>query len=125
MILLLTLATLSIACKSAPPPADTEGFTVLQMMQRAQDRSEARDWAGAAAWYEATKLKFADDLNTVTSCRYELAFLAYKSGKYAEARAQFEALIADYSGENGPKMPQHLLTLSRKVLATMAEKTGK
>ncbi|HAP44767.1 MAG TPA: hypothetical protein DD477_02270 [Spirochaetaceae bacterium] len=108
------------ACTSTPPePAVVENLSAPEMVQRAQERSDLNDYEGAALWYTAAIEKFADDVNIVTMCRYEIAFLRYKQGKYDEARQLFQALIDDYNGPDGRNMPPRFFALAQRVLQGM------
>lgn len=121
LLTIVGLSFLVLACTSLPPE-DVEGLTALEMLQRAQERSDVNDWNGAYHWYQATMNRFSDDIDVVTTCRYEIAFLRYKQGGYKEAAELFQELIADYHGPDGAYMPPRFFTLSQRVLQTIAEK---
>ncbi|MBU0935133.1 MAG: hypothetical protein KKI09_07500 [Spirochaetes bacterium] len=123
VLLGLLLLPLLLGCTSTPPSAEVvQDLSAAEMIQRAQELSDLNDWAGASAWYQATLVKFADDLDVSTMCRYELAFVSYKQGRYSEAETQFRALLNDYNGPDGAYMPPRFYTLAQKVLETIAGK---
>jgi outer membrane protein assembly factor BamD (BamD/ComL family) len=115
-------ASLFIACAGAPKVIP-EDLSARELVQRAQESTDAYNYAAAIAYYDALEQRFgADPLNKATA-DYERAFIAYKQGKYAAAKEGFEALLARYAGPDGSSLPPRYAVLSKKMLESIADKT--
>jgi outer membrane protein assembly factor BamD (BamD/ComL family) len=115
-------ASLCVACAGAPKviPQDV---SANELVQRAQESTDAYNYDAAIAYYKALDERFGSDPLYKTTAEYEMAFIAYKQGKYAEAKEAFEALLARYSGPDGATLPPRYSVLTKKVLESIAEKT--
>jgi outer membrane protein assembly factor BamD (BamD/ComL family) len=116
------VAALVLACAGAPKviPAD---LSARELVQKAQEATDAYNYSAAIAYYQALGDRFGTDPLFKATADYEIAFIAYKQGHYAEAKAQFEALLARYDGPDGASLPQRFAILSKKVLGSIADKT--
>ena len=127
-ILFLLLATAAAAvwtsCSSAPP-AIPDDISAAELIQQAQEASDKSDWATAVLYYETARERFGTDSGVLVTCEYEIAFIHYKQGKYAEAEEEFLALIAKYDTPAGANLPPSYLILARKVLPVIQEKQTK
>jgi outer membrane protein assembly factor BamD (BamD/ComL family) len=115
-------ASLFAACASAPKSIP-EDLNARELVQRAQEASDAYHYDAAIAYYRALGERFGDDPLYRATAEYEISFIAYKQGRYAEAKAGFEALLALYAGPEASSYPPRYAILSKKVLDTIAEKT--
>jgi outer membrane protein assembly factor BamD (BamD/ComL family) len=115
-------ASLFVACAGAPKSIP-DTLSARELVQRAQESSDAYNYDAAVAYYKALGERFGSDPLYQTTAEYEIAFIAYKKGRYAEAKAGFENLLAKYSGPNGDSLPQRYAILSKKVLESIANKT--
>jgi outer membrane protein assembly factor BamD (BamD/ComL family) len=115
-------ASFFVSCAGVPKsiPAD---LSARELVQRAQEATDAYHYDAAIAYYKALGERFEGDPLYKTTADYEIAFIAYKQGKYAEAQAGFEALMARYAGPDGASLPPRYAILSKKVLEKIADKT--
>jgi outer membrane protein assembly factor BamD (BamD/ComL family) len=114
-------ASLFVACAGAPKVIP-EDLSARELVQRAQESSDAYNYAGAKAYYEALGERFGSDPLYKTTADYEIAFIAYKQGHYAQAKEGFEALLARYAGPEGSTLPPRYSVLAKKVLGSIADK---
>ncbi len=110
------IAALSIAACETAPKQIPEGAGAREMIQRAQEASDAGKEKTARAYYEAAKQRFPDDLAIVCACEYEIAFLDYKAGRYEVAAAGFGALLERYGSPDAAFLPQEYKILSERLL---------
>jgi outer membrane protein assembly factor BamD (BamD/ComL family) len=115
-------ASLLIACAGAPKVIPQE-LSAREIVQRAQEATDAYNYAAATAYYEALKERFGSEPLYKATADYEIAFIAYKQGHYAEATEGFEALLARYDGPDKASLPPRYSVLSKKMLESIAEKT--
>jgi outer membrane protein assembly factor BamD (BamD/ComL family) len=115
-------ASLFIACAGAPKTIP-EDLSARELVQRAQEATDAYNYEAAVAYYKALGERFGSDPASKATSDYEIAFIAYKQGHYAEAKEGFDALLAKYAGPDGQTLPPRYAVLSRKVLESIAEKT--
>jgi outer membrane protein assembly factor BamD (BamD/ComL family) len=118
----IVAASLFAACAGAPK-AVPEDLSARELVQRAQEASDLYKYDVATVYYKALGERFGDDPLYKATADYEIAFMAYKKGKYAAAKEGFEGLLARYAGPEGASMPPRFAILSKKVLDTIAEKT--
>lgn len=116
-ILFASLILLSCVGVSAPEEIP-EDLTPMQYFQGAQEAvAQRNDYDTAMVYYIAFKERFPEDLQGNVEADYEIAFLYYKKGEYAEAKRRFEEIIARYETEEASRLREWPLVLSRKVLA--------
>jgi outer membrane protein assembly factor BamD (BamD/ComL family) len=115
-------ASLFVACAGAPKTIPDD-LSAREIVQKAQEATDAYNYAAAIAYYRALAERFGSDPLYSTTAAYEIAFIAYKEGKYSEAKANFESLLAQYSGPDAASLPQRYAILAKKVLESIAEKT--
>jgi outer membrane protein assembly factor BamD (BamD/ComL family) len=104
------------SCQSAPKDVP-ENLSAREIIQRAQEASDAKNYAAAVFYYETAKTRFADQAPVVCACEYEIAFIQYKTGKMAAAKAGLESLLKRYDQADAAFLPQEYRILSQKVLA--------
>ncbi len=126
-VALLCAAALSLAsCASAPDPAKIPAdMSSRELIQRAQEASDASNWKAARVWYSVAKERYSSDLSVVCACEYELAFIDWKAGRSKEAKAGFEALLARYRSPDAALLPQEYKYLSELILAKVDAKLAK
>jgi outer membrane protein assembly factor BamD (BamD/ComL family) len=115
-------AALLVSCASAPKVIP-EDLSARELVQRAQESTDAYNYAAATAYYDALRQRFGSDPLYETTAEYEIAFIEYKQGRYAAAKSGFEALLARYAGPDASTLPQRYAVLSKKMLESIAEKT--
>ncbi|GAB4221577.1 MAG: hypothetical protein Kow009_11480 [Spirochaetales bacterium] len=97
----------------------------MQFFQRAQEESDNYRWDNALLYYETFLERYPNDLPNVLAARYEIAFIHYKKGQYAEAKKLFEELLETYKQFDNPlSVPQWPKVLAEKVLKKIEEKTS-
>ncbi len=116
LVLVLSLALASCATRLEPLPEDASSAEIIQ---RAQAKSDVYDWKGAQYYYKALQERFPKDLNLQVTAMYELAFIEYKQGHDAAARAGFEEVLAIYGKPEGASLPQTWKILAEKVMAKL------
>jgi outer membrane protein assembly factor BamD (BamD/ComL family) len=111
------------SCATAPKeiPSDLSAQTLVQ---RAQEASDAYNYKAAVAYYRALKERFGDDPVYLCAADYEIAFIAYKQGRYGEAKAGLEALLASYTASGAETLPPRYRILAEKVLEKIAAETA-
>jgi outer membrane protein assembly factor BamD (BamD/ComL family) len=114
-------AYLSMSCAGAPKSIP-EGLSARELVQRAQESTDAYNYSAAIAYYEALGKRFSEDPLYKTTADYEIAFIAYKQGQYAKAKEGLELILARYSGPNGSSLPPQYAILTKKVLDSIAQK---
>jgi tetratricopeptide (TPR) repeat protein len=125
---LLTALTLLLlaACQTAPPPIGPDASAQIYF-QRAQAASDLNQYDEAMGIYK----KFLADRPDAThentfSARYEIAFLLFKKGEWAESKAAFAGILADYDDlDKSQGAPAWVKVLSQKVLQEIQDKEPK
>jgi outer membrane protein assembly factor BamD (BamD/ComL family) len=115
-------AALLVACAGAPKVIPQE-LGARELVQRAQESTDAYNYDAAIAYYQALDERFGSDPLYKTTADYEIAFIAYKQGRLAAAKEGLEALLARYAGPEGATLPPRYAVLSKKVLESIAQKT--
>ena len=116
------VASLFVACAGVPKVIPQD-LTAREIVQRAQEATDAYNYHAAIAYYEALGERFGSDPLYKTTADYEIAFIAFKQDRYAAAKEGFEALLALYAGPEGSTLPPRYAVLAKKVLESMAERT--
>jgi outer membrane protein assembly factor BamD (BamD/ComL family) len=122
VILAALAASVLIACAGAPK-AIPEDLSARELVQRAQECSDAYNYKGAIAYYKALDQRFGSDPVYSATAAYEIAFINYKEGHLAEARKALEGVLALYSGPDGASYPPHYQILATKVIEEIDRKT--
>jgi len=124
LILSLVLTLLALGalegCKSGPPPLDQD-LSPSGFFQKAQEASDASNYALATRYYEAFLVKYPDERDRGLWARYEIALLKHKMGDDAGALSLFDELIALYAG-GSPDLPQGPRILAEKLKAKIESK---
>jgi tetratricopeptide (TPR) repeat protein len=118
--LALLLAALVLGCASGPPDIPEE-LSPAELIQRGQEASDWNRYKQALYYYEAIVERYPTDMESVCAAEYEIAFIHYKQKKYDEARQEFKALIARYSGPGAESLPPAFKRLAEIVLAKIPE----
>ena len=124
LLCLLGIAILFASCATVLPPI-RDGISSAELIQKAQERSDAYDWKGAQYYYKALLEKFPQDNSLVVTAMYELAFIEHKQGHTEAARAGFLAVLDKYAAVDGALLPTTWKTLSEKVLAGLPKPPAK
>jgi len=114
--LALTLGSCATVPKSVPDDLSAE-----QIIQRAQEASDVYNYKAAIVYYQALVDRFGSDTALLCEGQYELAFIAYKQDRLADAQDGFEKLLTLYSGPAGDNLPQNYKILAQKVLDHVKE----
>lgn len=118
MIAFVLCSALVLACSSTPPTIPPD-LGSSQIIQKAQERTDVNDWEGAKAYYSALLERFPNDPSLTLEAMYELAFIEYKQGHYAKARAGMQQVLQRYQAEDADSLPQTWKILAEKVLAKL------
>jgi tetratricopeptide (TPR) repeat protein len=122
-ITVLAVSFIFFSCRSLPQiSAD---LSAPELVQKAQEASEWNGWKTAQAYYQAILDRFPDDLENTCTAQYEIAFIYYKQKKYAQAEAEFNALLARYNDVDGDLLPQKFKVLCENELKIIAGKQQK
>lgn len=116
LALAVSCAALFLACASVPTSIP-ESLTVDELVQRAQEASDAYNYAAAVAYYQAAMDRFGADPAVLCMGEYETAFIYYKQGRYPASVELFNKLLARYDAPGGQSLPPRYRILAEKVLA--------
>jgi outer membrane protein assembly factor BamD (BamD/ComL family) len=105
----------SASCASAPKEVPA-GLSAQELVQRAQEATDGNDYAAAVAFYKALEERFGTEPAFSATAQYEIAFIDYKQGRYAEAQAGFETLLARYAGAEKASLPPQFKILCEKMM---------
>ncbi|MDP3176434.1 MAG: hypothetical protein Q8M76_00935 [Spirochaetaceae bacterium] len=117
-------AALVLASCASTPKEVPQDVSAEELIQRAQEASDAYDYSTAVAFYQALAERFGADPALKATADYEIAFIAYKKGRMAEARAGLEELLARYESPEGTTLPPHYRILAQNVLKSIAVWSG-
>lgn len=119
-LLFLAALALVISCETVPVTIE-EGLSPALYFQKAQEALELDHFDTAKLYYETFLQRFPEINTDYIAAEYELAFIDYKIGRYADAKVRFQRLLGYY--EQGIKnLPNWPRTLSTKILAKVEEK---
>lgn len=104
------------------PKSIPEDLSAREIIQRAQEMTDGYHYEAAVVYYKALLERFGSDPLYKTTAEYEIAFMAYKQKRYAEAKEGLEALLAEYSGPDAAALPPRYSVLCKKVLEVIAGK---
>jgi len=93
-----------------------------ELIQRAQEASDRNRYNYALQYYQALLERYSANIDLVCTAEYEIAFIHYKQKKYAQAKAEFGALLERYAAPGGEALPQQFKLLANKVLERIGEK---
>jgi outer membrane protein assembly factor BamD (BamD/ComL family) len=120
-LVLIAAASLWLgSCATAPAPIPDD-LSAAQLIQRAQEAGDISDWKSAERYYRTALERFGTDDQVRCACEYELAFIAYKQGKYAVAKTGLTALLERYAAPGGASLPTTWKILAEKVLARIPD----
>ncbi|HSV56415.1 MAG TPA: hypothetical protein VLH39_04835 [Magnetospirillaceae bacterium] len=118
----LFLASFFFASCASRPPVISDDATAMELIQRAQEASDRSDWGSAIVYYETVRERFGTDPAILAACKYEIAFIQYKQGKFALSEEGFLSLIALYESPVGASLPPRFLILARRVLPVVRQR---
>jgi len=121
-IIAAALAVGVFASCSHIPKSIPEDLSAKEIVQRAQEATDAYHYDAAVVYYRTLNERFGTDPLYKTTAEYEIAFIAYKQKRYTEAKGGFELLLAEYSGPNGSSLPPRYSVLAKKVLEKIDDK---
>lgn len=118
LVLIVVFTLLLASCASSPVPVPPDA-TAAEVIQKAQESLDRNNFKAARYYYQTALDRYASDTTVSIACRYELAFIDYKEGKYREARKGFTDLLALYIQPGGEALPPAYRILATKVLAAL------
>jgi hypothetical protein len=124
-ILTAAVAACLFASCSHIPKSIPDDLSAKEIVQRAQEATDAYHYDAAIVYYRTLNERFGSDPLYRTTAEYEIAFIAYKQKRYTEAKAGLEALLEEYAGPDGAGLPPRYSVLSKKVLEKIQEKLDK
>ncbi len=120
----LALTLVSVSCATKLPPIP-EQISSAEIVQKAQESSDAYDWKAAQYYYKALLERYPNDDGLVLEAMYELAFIEYKQAHFEAAKAGLTAVLGKYAAPGGDALPPSWKILSEKVLAKIPATTTK
>lgn len=120
----LAFAALALGACASGPTAIADDLSYEELVQRAQEASDAYRHAVALDYYGAALERFGADPAIKVACDYEIAFLQYKMGDYEESAAGLQALIARYEAPDAASLPPQYRVLAAKVLPQVLERVA-
>ncbi|HOX33855.1 MAG TPA: hypothetical protein PLB91_16095 [Spirochaetales bacterium] len=122
---ILAAACAAILCSCASAPAEIPADAPARILvQRAQEAMDKYDYDEAVRYYVALKERYGEDPAYLCTADYEIAFIAYKQDRFAEAKLGLEELLARYAAPGGASLPPHFKILAEKVLEQIEAKTA-
>jgi len=109
------VAAVAMGCASVPKSIP-EDLSSSELVQRAQEATDAYNYNAAIAYYQAAIDRFGGDPAIMCMGEYEIAFIYYKQGKYTASAELFEKLLARYAAPGGESLPARYQILAEKVL---------
>jgi len=122
----LTLALVLAACQTDLPPP-VKGDPAEIYFQRAQAAADLNEYDKATRYYQ----EFLDNETQQTheeafTARYELAIIKIKTGRFAEAKKDFEDILADMDDVNkGAGVPSWIRILSKRKIDDLQDRLAK
>lgn len=120
-LLAAAAAALLMSCAASPRelPADASAQEIIQRAQEASDRSA---WEEAVAGYSLLLERFGSDTDLLCAGEYEIAFIRYKQGRWAESKEGFDRLLARYAAPGAEALPGRYKVLAEKILPQVEAK---
>lgn len=116
------IAALVLVACAGTPKAIPQELSARELVQRAQEATDAYNYDAAIAYYDALNERYGSDPLYMTTSEYEIAYIAYKEGNFSSAKQGLEDLLAKYAGPDGASLPQRYAVLAKKVLESIAER---
>ena len=125
VLLALACTAAGLAACASEAPIVTDGLTVAQVFQHAQDAVSRGDYNAGIAYYSVVARNFPDDTAHGAWAEYEIAFLYHKLGKNDTALSLAKVLLDKYAqaGETLPAGPQILAQKLKTRLEAAAAST--
>jgi outer membrane protein assembly factor BamD (BamD/ComL family) len=121
-ILTAALAACFLASCSHIPKSIPDDISAKELVQRAQEATDAYHYDAAIVYYRTLNERFGSDPLYKSTAEYEIAFIAYKQKNYSEAKAGLELLLKEYSSPEGASYPPRYAVLAKKVIEKIDEK---
>ncbi len=123
-VLLALLAGILLAACESVPRKIPDGLTQAEFFQRAQEAADNNNWRTSLLYYQTFIDRYPTDRSNVAAARYEIAFIHYKLGMYAQSKTEFEGLLNEYKGPNADQLPEWPKVLGEKILAKVDAHLG-
>jgi outer membrane protein assembly factor BamD (BamD/ComL family) len=120
-IALAVLMIVAVSCISTGPVEIPDGLTTAELIQRGQEASDRNRYNVSLQYYEAVLERFPYDIDNVIAAEYEIAFIHYKQKDYAQAKTDFNRLLAHFNTPDEELLPAQFKILSHIVLGKIAE----
>lgn len=122
----LLLGLLLLSCQTGPAPIPADATSEIYF-QRAQAASDLSQYDEALSIYRTFLTQRPDANNEQTfSARYEIALLLLKKNQTAQAKADFESILADFEVlEKSAGAPGWVKVLAAKKLQEIQDKAPK
>jgi len=117
----LALGVFALGACASGAQAIPDDLSYEELVQRAQEASDAYRYAAALDYYGAALERFGSNPAVEVACDYEIAFLQYKMGDYAESATGLQAVIDRYDAPDGSTLPPQYRVLAAKVLPQVLE----
>jgi len=111
---------LGVSCASRPAYIP-EDLTPMELIQRGQEAWARNRPALALQHYNTLIERFPHDIYFICAAEYEIAFIYYRRGNFAEARVKFNNLLARYDSPDAELLPPQFRVLSEIVLERITE----
>ena len=121
---LVGVALLGVSCKTAPVVV-ADGLSPAEIVQRAQEASDANRFGDAIVYYQAILDRFPTNMQYVCQADYEIAFIHFKEKKYGQAKDEFDTLLARYDSPDAQLLPAQYKVLSDLIVKEIDEKEAK
>ena len=118
---LAVAASLCIAACAGTAVISDE-LSPAELIQRAQEASDRNRYNLALQYYQAILDRYSINTDLICAAEYEIGFIHYKQKRYAEARAELNALLDRYTGPDEELLPQQFKRLATIVLERITEK---
>lgn len=124
LVLLAVFAGMLLAGCESVPRKIPEGLTQAEFFQRAQEAADNNNWRTSLLYYQTFINRYPSDRSNIAAAKYEIAFIHYKLGMYAQSKTEFEAMLNEYKGPNADQLPQWPKVLGEKILAKVDAHLG-
>jgi outer membrane protein assembly factor BamD (BamD/ComL family) len=116
----LAMVLLFFACASTVNIS--EDLSPAELIQRAHEAMDRNRYKVAIQYYQALYDRNMSNTDLIITAEYHIAFIHYKQGKYEQARAELNAVLAYYNTPDEELLPQHFKRLAQIVLQSIETK---
>ena len=103
----------------------SEDMSPAEIIQRGQEALDRNRYGAAAQYYKALLERNPTNFDLIITAEYHIANIHYKQGKYDQATAELNAILAYYDSPDEELLPAHFKRLSQIVLKNIEEKENK